>query len=85
MPDDQREVVDQITLTEFLKSKSQLENIGGAAYLAEMVQVVPSASHIRFHCKIVRDKALLRGLIRTATDASALPVVSGTVSTSTFP
>jgi len=65
---DANEVVDQITLTEHLKSKGQLEQVGGGAYVAELVQAVPSASNIRYHCKIVKEKALLRGLIRTATD-----------------
>ena len=65
---DRQEVVDQITLTEHLKSKGQLDQIGGSAYIAELVLVVPSASNIRYHCKIVREKSLLRGLIRTATD-----------------
>lgn len=65
---ERNEVVDQITLTEHLKSQGQLETIGGAAYVAELVQVIPSASNIRYHGKIVKDKALLRGLIRTATD-----------------
>jgi len=65
---DRNEVVDQITLTDLLKTKGQLEQVGGAAYVAELVQVVPSASNIRHHCKIVREKALLRGLIRTATE-----------------
>ncbi|RMH06711.1 MAG: replicative DNA helicase [Nitrospirae bacterium] len=62
------EVVDQITLTDYLKSKGQLDSVGGAAYLAELVQAVPSAANIRYHCKIIREKALLRGLIRTATE-----------------
>ncbi len=65
---DRNEVVDQITLTELLKTKGQLEQVGGAAYVAELVQAVPSASNIRHHCKIVREKSLLRGLIRTATE-----------------
>ena len=65
---DRNEVVDQITLTELLKTKGQLEQVGGAAYVAELVQAVPSASNIRHHCKIVREKSLLRGLIRVATD-----------------
>ena len=65
---DRNEVVDQITLTEWLKTKGQLEQVGGAAYVAELVQAVPSASNIRYHCKIVREKSLLRGLIRTATE-----------------
>lgn len=65
---ERNEVVDQVTLTEFLKTKGQLDSVGGAAYVAELVQAVPSASNIRYHCKIVREKALLRGLIRTATE-----------------
>ncbi len=62
------EVIDQITLTERLALKGELEAVGGAAYLAELVQAVPSAANVRYHSKIVRDKALLRGLIRTSTD-----------------
>jgi len=65
---DRGEVIDQITLTECLKGRSELEVVGGAAYLAELVQVVPSAANIRYHCKIVREKALLRGLIHTSTE-----------------
>ena len=53
------EVIDQITLTERLKAKGELESVGGAAYLAELVQAVPTAANIKYHCKIVRDKALL--------------------------
>ena len=62
------EVIDQITLTERLKSQGELEAVGGAAYLAELVQIVPTAANVKHHCKIVRDKAMLRGLITTSTD-----------------
>jgi replicative DNA helicase len=62
------EAIDQITLTEHLKAKGELESVGGSAYVAEMVQVVPTAANIRYHSKIVRDKALLRGLITTSTE-----------------
>ena len=62
------EVIDQITLTEHLKGRGALESVGGAAYLAELVQAVPTAANVRYHCKIVRDKALLRGLIGTSTE-----------------
>jgi hypothetical protein len=65
------EVIDQITLFEHLKMKEDLESVGGAAYLAELVQVVPTAANIKYHCRIVRDKALLRGLIETSTDVIA--------------
>lgn len=62
------EVIDQITLTEHLKTRGELESVGGAAYLAELVQVVPTAANVKYHCKIVRDKALLRGLITISTE-----------------
>ncbi len=65
---EQGEAIDQITLTERLKAKGELESIGGATYLAELVQVVPTAANVKYHCKIVREKALLRGLIATSTD-----------------
>ena len=60
--------VDQITLTDYLRGTGKLEQVGGASYIAELVQMVPSAANIRYHCQIVRDKSLLRGLVRTATE-----------------
>ena len=60
--------VDQITLTDYLRGTGELDQIGGASYIAELVQMVPSAANIRYHCNIVRDRSLLRGLVRTATD-----------------
>jgi len=60
--------VDQITLTDYLRGTGELEQVGGASYIAELVQMVPSAANIRYHCQIVRDKSLLRGLVRTATE-----------------
>ena len=65
---DRNQPVDQITLTDHLRGTGELEQIGGASYIAELVQVVPSAANIRYHSKIVRDKSLLRGLVHTATD-----------------
>lgn len=65
---EQGEVIDQITLTEHLKIKGELESVGGSAYLAELVQVVPTAANIKYHCRIIRDKALLRGLIGISTE-----------------
>jgi replicative DNA helicase len=62
------EVIDLITLTERLGRMGELEAVGGAAYLAELVQVVPSAANIRYHCKIVRDKAVARQLLAASTE-----------------
>ncbi|MDH5642119.1 MAG: replicative DNA helicase, partial [Nitrospira sp.] len=65
---DTGEVIDQITLTERLTRRGELESVGGAAYLAELVQTISSAANIRYHCKIVRDKAIARQLLNTSTE-----------------
>lgn len=62
------EPIDLITLTEFLSRKEQLETIGGASYLSAIVNQVPTSANVRYHAKIVKEKAMLRGLIRTATE-----------------
>ncbi len=60
---DKNEPIDVITLTEELKRRNELEDIGGSYYLAELAAMVPSAANIEYHLKIIRDKALLRQLI----------------------
>lgn len=57
------EPVDLITLTNELRDNDQLEEIGGAAYLARLVDTVPSAINVRHYASIVRDKSALRRLI----------------------
>lgn len=57
------EPIDLITLTDVLRSKGELQAVGGATYLAEMQEKIPSAANIAHYAKIVREKALLRGLI----------------------
>jgi replicative DNA helicase len=60
---DKAEPVDLVTLANKLKEKGQLEKIGGASYLARLVDTVPLAVNARHYAKIVRDKASLRRLI----------------------
>jgi replicative DNA helicase len=62
------EPIDLITLSNILKDQKQLDKVGGAAYLAGLVDNVPSAANIAHYAKIVKEKAILRGLINTATD-----------------
>ncbi|MEW6682784.1 MAG: replicative DNA helicase [Nitrospirota bacterium] len=65
------EAIDQITVCEQLRRRNELEQIGGAAYLAQLVAQVPTAANVRHHAKIVQDKSLLRNLITVATDIVA--------------
>lgn len=62
------EPVDLVTLTNILRDKNQLEDVGGAAYLARMVDTVPSAINVRHYARIVRDKSSLRRLIAKANE-----------------
>jgi len=59
---------DLITLSAILKDKNQLDSVGGASYLASLVDNVPSAANAAHYAKIVKEKAILRGLIGTATE-----------------
>ena len=62
------EVIDAITLADELKTAGELDAVGGMAYLARLVDAVPTAANIEYHCRILRDKAVLRHLIESATD-----------------
>jgi replicative DNA helicase len=57
------EPVDLVTLTNILREHDRLEEIGGAAYLANLVDTVPLAVNAQYYAKIVYDKACLRRLI----------------------
>ncbi len=60
--------VDTTLLIERLRQASEFEAVGGAAYLAELVQSVAVAAHASYYARIVRDKATLRSLIHASTE-----------------
>jgi len=62
------EAVDLVTLTQELKKRKQLDEIGGAAYLSELIGSVATSANVRYHAKIVLEKAVLRRLINAATE-----------------
>ncbi len=63
---DKAEPIDLVTLANRLKEKGHLELIGGASYLAKLVDTVPMAVNALHYAKIVHDKASLRRLIEKA-------------------
>ncbi|MEX0910405.1 MAG: replicative DNA helicase [Candidatus Paceibacterota bacterium] len=63
---EKNEPIDVVTLTSILKSKKQLEQIGGSSYLAELIGLVPSAANISHYAQTVTKKAALRKLIASA-------------------
>jgi len=62
------EPADLITMTNELRKKNQLDAIGGASYLASLIDSVPTAANIEYYARIVREKAVLRKLIETSTE-----------------
>ncbi len=64
---DQKEPIDPITVQQRLKDKNQLEAVGGIAYLAALMDAVPSAANLDYYLDIVREKYLLRKMIQTCT------------------
>lgn len=65
---ERNEAIDLVTLTEALRQRNDLEGVGGAAYLTELVNAVPTAANISHHAKIVHEKSLVRQLVRAATE-----------------
>ncbi|HLS60849.1 MAG TPA: replicative DNA helicase [Virgibacillus sp.] len=62
------EPIDLVTVTTLLSNEQVLDEAGGVSYLADIASSVPTAANIEYYSKIVEEKALLRRLIRTATD-----------------
>jgi replicative DNA helicase len=56
--------VDITTVAAKLRDQQKLQRVGGARYLAQIVDATPAVAHIEAHCKIVREKHRLRGAIR---------------------
>src|SRR5262245_61608506 len=65
---ERHEPVDLVTLADQLRGRNELQDVGGASYLAELVERVPTAANVAYYAKIVKDKAILRALIETSTE-----------------
>lgn len=64
--------VDLLTLTEELKRKDQLDAVGGASYLTELTNYVPTAAHADAYAELVAQKAVRRRLIKASAEISEL-------------
>ncbi|MFL1695719.1 replicative DNA helicase [Weissella kandleri] len=68
--DDAGRPIDSLVLQDQLSSMNQLENSGGAAYLAELGMVVPIASNAETYAKIVKEKSQRRTLLDVLADGT---------------
>ena len=71
------EPIDLVTLADTLKVRGELQDIGGAAYLAELADKVPTAANVAYYARLVRQKSVLRSLIHTATEIATRGYESG--------
>jgi len=65
---ERNEPVDLVTLTNIMKEKGTLDKVGGASYLASLVEYVPTSANVSYYARIVKEKALLRELISVAAE-----------------
>ncbi len=65
---DRGDVLDPLLLRDELARRGDLDAAGGMDYLAELLDLVPTAAHIEHHSRIVKEKALLRRLIEVGTE-----------------
>jgi len=77
---EQSRPIDVITLREELMHGGDLKDIGGAAYLSSLLDVVPDIANVEWYASLVKEKAVLRRLIlmsssvmRAATDTASTP------------
>ena len=68
----QREPIDLVTLGDELARRERLEAVGGPAYLANLMNAVPTAVHVEHYGRIVERKAVLRNLIAAAGKIAAV-------------
>lgn len=63
---EERVPIDVLTVAEGLKKKKMLKKVGGASYLAELTNKVPTAAHVEHYGRIVKDAATKRSLMSAA-------------------
>ncbi len=62
-------IVDLVTLKDALAKAGELNDIGGPAYLASLIDGVPRSMNVESYANIVKDSAILRGIIQASTKA----------------
>ncbi len=70
--------IDLLSLSSMMRDKNVLDTIGGASYLTELVNTVPSAANIKHYAEIVQKKSIMRNLIECAEEITGLGYDEGT-------
>ena len=62
------EPIDLITLIEELRKEGHLDNVGGISYLTSLSTIVPTTSNVRYYANIVKEKSVMRQLIKASNE-----------------
>lgn len=74
---EQHKPIDLLTLSSWLKDNDDLQSIGGASYLTELTNAVPTAAHGEHYADIVAEKSMRRKLIKASEDIVKLSFHQG--------
>ena len=64
-------LIDLVTLTSKLEDQGKLHQVGGAGYIAQLVDFVPTAANVGYYAGLIRQKAVARRVIQTAREIAA--------------
>ncbi len=67
---DENTPFDVVTLSEWLDKRNELQTVGGLSYLGTLANNTPSAANIKAYANIIRERSVLRQLIKVGTDIS---------------
>ena len=62
------EPIDLITLIEELRKEGHLDNVGGISYLTSLSTIVPTTSNVKYYANIVKEKSVMRQLIKASNE-----------------
>jgi len=65
---EKRQPIDVLSITTHLKETEILKDVGGSSYLAELTNMVTTASHVQHYASIVKEKKVLRDLIKASAE-----------------
>ncbi|MGH7804487.1 MAG: DnaB-like helicase N-terminal domain-containing protein, partial [Candidatus Binatia bacterium] len=56
---ERQQPVDLVTITELLKTRGELSEVGGAAYVSELTDRAVTSANVAYHARIIREKSVL--------------------------
>ncbi|MCI8369730.1 MAG: replicative DNA helicase [Clostridia bacterium] len=65
-----RQPIDLVTVSDKLEADGKIQDVGGIAYLTELMQVTPSSANYKYYFDIIKRDSINRGLIRAAQEIS---------------